>query len=97
MPSKFKVAMLPKKEMDAAVRAKNNYQLAIIGKIDFRTRTLTLVYGDFIAHETTLDVFVPSGTKGTDSWCEPDFTDFEITDWGQTVRFGRYEAAVMHL
>jgi hypothetical protein len=91
------LSLLPKKQMDAAVRSKGNYQLAILGKVDFTTRTLTLVYGDFSVHEATLDVFRPSGTYGTPSWCEPDFRDFEITDWGQAVRFGPYEAAVMHL
>lgn len=50
---------------------------------------LTLMMGDLSRIEIPLAFFRPSGDGTT-----PDFNDLHVIDYGQTVKFGPYEAAV---
>lgn len=61
--------------------------LIIGGSADLIEGIVVLIRGDFTSVLVPFDWFEPSGTT------EPDFTDFEVIDYGQTVRFGGYEAA----
>ncbi len=49
---------------------------------------MTLWNGDLRAFTVPLEVFTPSGDGTT-----PDFSDFSLTDYGQTIKFGPYEAS----
>lgn len=48
---------------------------------------VTLVRGNFERITIPLSIFRPSGTS------KPDFTRFELDDYGHSVRFGEYEAS----
>jgi len=81
------LASLPTEELVGALGARDKQPyLFIAGKIEEENLTLWLVNGKSIV--VPLDIFKPSG-DGT----APDFNDFAITDYGNTVRFGKYEAA----
>lgn len=62
--------------------------LVIGGFISESDQTLTLVRADYRAVTVPLSTFKPSGTTA------PDFTRFEIIDYGHGLRFGEYESAV---
>lgn len=62
--------------------------LIIAGSIDLDREELILITGDFSLLTVSLSEFKTSG-DGT----KPDFNDFEVIDYGHTLRFGRYEAA----
>lgn len=57
------------------------------GAIDMEFRLLTLVRGNREFITVPLSVFHPLGNN------TPDFTRFELDDFGHSVRFGEYEAA----
>ena len=79
--------ILPVEELKEALAAPNRDELFVGGVIDSTSKLIVLFRG-------TLDpVVVPF------AWFNrrnpnpgPDFNDFEITDYGQTVRLGEYEA-----
>lgn len=56
------------------------------GIVDRATGTLALVRGNFERLIVPLSMFHPSGRRS------PDFRSFELDDYGQTLRFGGYEA-----
>jgi len=58
------------------------------GMVDRDNNMLVLYRGDFDRLLVPLDFFMKK-----DQAVKPDFADFDITDVGQTLRFGDYEAA----
>lgn len=56
------------------------------GTLSVDLGTLTLVRGDLVRKTVPLTLFRPSGKSS------PDFSRFELDDFGQTLRFGNYEA-----
>lgn len=71
-----------------ALAAKNRDQLFIGGTVDKASETVTLWRGNLDSLAVPFSAFPPSGDG-----IAPDFDDFAVTDGGQTVRFGKYEAA----
>ena len=79
---------LPSNELAEALEAENKADLFIGGSVDRSSETITLWRGCL----TPLTVPFSAFEKSRDG-IEPDFAKFEVTDFGQTVRLGRYEAA----
>lgn len=79
---------LPPRELAEVLVSDKRHNLVIGGFVDTQTETLTLYRGDFEKFSVPLSLFKPSGT-GT----LPDAAALEVTDYGQTVRLGDYEAA----
>jgi len=65
--------------------------LAIGVMVDSLEETVYVVYADLSFKTVPFSKFKPSGTFGSKYYCEPDFKDFAITDWGLSIRFGNYE------
>lgn len=61
--------------------------LFIGGLVDAKSEALVLVRGDLSRVVVPLSIFGASGIS------KPDFRRFEVDDYGQTIRFGSYEAA----
>ena len=80
--------LLPREELLAALAASNRDQLFIGGTIDTDDGVVVFYRGNLEPLVVPLDWFTVSG-DGT----RPDPTRFAITDFGQTVKFGDYEAA----
>ena len=79
---------LPQEELAEALSAGNRHELFIGGTVDKDSETVTLWRGNLDPLVVPLSAFTPSGKGAT-----PDFDDFAVTDYGQTIRFGDYEAA----
>ncbi len=79
---------LSPEELDEALSAENRADLFIGGSVDENTKTITLWRGNLEAIVIPFSAF-PSSGDGT----RPDFSDFGVTDYGQTIRLGKYEAA----
>src|SRR5207249_5517482 len=62
--------------------------LIIGGVVDQGTKTLTVYRGDLGRLTVPQSVFQPSG-DGT----APDFSDFEVIDFGHAIRLGPYESS----
>ena len=82
---------LPPNELCEVLQAEEETRrtLAIGGAIDEASRQIVLVLGDLELVRVPLGILKPSG-DGT----KPDFSRFEIRDFGHSVAFGEYEAAV---
>ena len=79
---------LPQEELAEALSADNRHELFIGGTVDKESETVTLWRGNLEA------LVVPfSACPASGAGVAPDFDDFAVTDYGQTVRFGKYEAA----
>jgi hypothetical protein len=61
--------------------------LFIGGEMDQELGVFSLARGDFRRIAVRLSIFRPSADAS------PDFSRFELDDYGQTIRFGRYEAS----
>ncbi|MCZ6698751.1 MAG: helix-turn-helix transcriptional regulator [Planctomycetota bacterium] len=61
--------------------------LFIGGVLDPKSKALALVRGDLSRIVVPLTIFKASGAS------KPDFGEFEVEDYGQTIRFGNYEVA----
>jgi hypothetical protein len=81
-------AFLPPEEMSEVLEAANKNELVIGGALDERSRTLTLYRGDGGLLIVPLTTFRPSGEG-----LRPNFDKFVVTDYGQTLKFGEYEAS----
>ncbi len=81
-------AFLPPEELACVLQSPDRQFLFIGGSVDHKSRTCTLWRGDLSSIVVPFDAF-PAAGDGT----RPDFQDFSVTDYGQTLRFGRYEAA----
>jgi hypothetical protein len=79
---------LPHRELAEVLASENRHNLVIGGFVDPQTETLTLYRGDFEKFSVPLSIFKPTGV-GT----APDPSALEVTDYGQTIRLGEYEAA----
>lgn len=79
---------LPPDELAEALHASNAVDLFIGGSVDPRSETVTLWRGNLESLTVPFSVFETSGDG-----VEPDFSQFSVTDFGQTVRLGEYEAA----
>lgn len=80
-------AFLEPEELAAALQAKNRCDLFIGGFVDDSTKTVTLWRGDLEPLTVPYSAFPESGDG-----IKPDFTRFKVTDYGQTIRLGAYEA-----
>lgn len=79
---------LPPDELAEALQAENSSDLFIGGSLDPANQTITLWRGSLEPLTVPFSAFEKSGDG-----IEPDFDRFSVTDSGQTVRFGDYEAA----
>jgi hypothetical protein len=75
-------------EMAEIIGSRDRRKYVVGGAVDPGTDTLTVVRGDLSLLTVPLSVFRPSGTS------KPNFRRFDVTDFGQTIRFGEYEADV---
>lgn len=80
--------VLPLEELAEVFVAPNRDELFIGGIVDRQDRVVVLYRGDMEPLLVPTTWFEPSGNG-----VEPDFASFEVTDFGQTIRLGRYEAA----
>ena len=79
---------LPPDELAEALQAENSPDLFIGGSVDPANQTITLWRGNLEPLTVPFSAFEKSGDG-----IVPDFEMFSVTDSGQTVRFGDYEAA----
>jgi hypothetical protein len=82
-------AFIAAEDLAEVLHSDNCENLLIGGCVDNETKTITLWRGNLCPLIVPFDAFEKSG-DGT----EPDFDSFSITDCGQTVQLGKYEAAV---
>ncbi|HEY5315204.1 MAG TPA: helix-turn-helix transcriptional regulator [Pirellulales bacterium] len=79
---------LPREELGEVLAANNKDDLFIGGTVSKDTATITLRRGNLESLVVPFSAFKPSG----DGVC-PDFDHFSVTDYGQTIKLGDYEAA----
>src|SRR5271167_1074152 len=79
---------LPLDELAEVLADERRGELFIGGYADEQNDTLTLVRGDLRRLSVPVSMFLPSGKGET-----PDPSRLAFTDYGNTVRLGRYEAA----
>jgi hypothetical protein len=80
--------LLPREELLAVIASESPGDLFIGGAVDPTTQSVVLYRGNLEPLVVRLDWFEPSGDG-----VRPDVTKFAVTDFGQTVGFGEYEAA----
>lgn len=83
-----KKVWLAEDELIEAVTAENSEDLFIGGVASKDYRSVALRRGDFSKLIVPMELFRPSG-DGT----KPDFSRFSVTDYGNTLKFGDYEAS----
>jgi DNA-binding XRE family transcriptional regulator len=79
---------LSAEELGEVLVARNKEDLFICGSVDNESQTVTLWTGTLDSIVVPFSAFAASG-DGT----APDFDNFEVIDYGQTLRFGDYEAS----
>ena len=79
---------LPNRELVSALLRGDASERFIGGIVDLKSKTITLLKGDAETIIIPFSLFPPSGNG-----VKPDFAKLGFTDYGQTVRFGPYEAA----
>lgn len=84
-----RAGFLPITELTDALCAVNKADLFIGGTVDHDSKTVTFWRGNFQTITVSMTSFEKSG-DGT----VPDFSKLLITDGGQSVQLGKYEAAV---
>jgi len=80
---------IPAEELAEVLEADNRADLIIGGSVNHATETITFWRGNLMPLTVPFTAFEKSG-DGT----RPDFNEFSMTDSGQTVKLGDYEAAV---
>jgi hypothetical protein len=80
---------LPAEELAEVLGAEQRANRFLGGFVNQESQTVTFWRGNLESLTVPCSNFEPSGDGTT-----PDFADFSITDGGQTVKFGDYEAAV---
>jgi hypothetical protein len=75
-------------QLVAVLQSDEKKDLFISGLIDEGSETITLWRGDLASMVVPLSAFHESGLG-----VEPDWSRFEIADYGQTLQFGEYQAA----
>jgi hypothetical protein len=83
-----KSAVLPLEELAEVLRTPDRATLAIAASHNVETEHLTVWRGDFQTIVMPTSAFHTGGTG-----VRPDFDDIAVTDYGNTLRLGRYEAA----
>lgn len=83
---------LPPEELAAVWQSSHASDLFIGGSVDQASQTVTLWRGNLEPLTVPFSAFQPSGDGVT-----PDFSRFSVTDCGQTIRLGDYEAAASAL
>ena len=81
-------SFLEPEELAEALKAQNRRDLFIGGLVDTTTKTITLWRGDLEPLTVPFTAFPKSGDG-----IKPDFNRFGVTDYGQTLKLGDYEAA----
>ena len=79
---------LPPEELAEALAAKNRADLFVGGLVDHSSEMVTLLRGNLETLAVPFSAFPTSGDG-----IIPSFDEFAVTDSGQTVCFGEYEAA----
>ncbi|MBI2827439.1 MAG: helix-turn-helix domain-containing protein [Planctomycetia bacterium] len=79
---------LPPDELTEVLVARNRNDLFIGGTVDFASETVTLWRGNLDSLVVPFAAFPPSGDR-----IAPDFRRFAVSDYGNTVCLGKYEAA----
>jgi hypothetical protein len=81
--------LLPKDQLCAVLAgpADATRDVLVGGVVDTELGLMMLVRGNLNQITVPLSIFRPSGTS------TPDFSCFELDDYGHTVRFGEYEAS----
>ena len=85
---RFDGAFLPPEELSEVLAADNGEDLILGGTIDKTSRTITLWKGNLDSVTVPFAAFRPSGDG-----IRPDFSSFAVTDYGQTLVLGEYQAA----
>ena len=80
---------LPDEEMIEVLECEWSDKLIIGGVVDFEDACLILWTGTLERIFALFEIFEPCGTGVL-----PDFTQFKVIDYGNTLQFGEYEAAV---
>ncbi len=80
---------IPAEELAEVLEAENRPDLFIGGSVDKATETITFWRGDLKPLTVPFSAFEKAGDGA-----EPNFDRFSVIDCGQTVRLGKYEAAV---
>jgi DNA-binding Xre family transcriptional regulator len=80
---------LTPENLTEVLRTEHRSDLFIGGNVNHTTKTITFWRGNLKPLTAPFSAFGKSG-DGT----EPDFEDFSVIDYGQTVKLGNYEAAV---
>jgi DNA-binding Xre family transcriptional regulator len=75
-------------QLAAVMASKNRADLLIGGDVDSDDQVVLLYRGDLTPLLVPFSAFPKSGNG-----IEPDFSQFSIEDYGQTIRFGEYEAS----
>ncbi len=78
--------------MHEIMKADNRADLFIGGGVHRDQETMHFCRGSYQWLKVPITWLGLAWRKPQDEW--PDFDDFEITDYGQTVRLGEYEFAV---
>lgn len=86
-----KITCLKKEELLEVFNSPNCHELVVSVSVYSTLGVVKFLTGDMNMHIIPLDSIEPSGTTS------PDFTKPYITDCGQTVGFGDYEADVKTL
>jgi hypothetical protein len=79
--------LLPDHELAEVLSAENRNDLFVGGVVDAADRVLILYRGNLDRVLVPFDWFIGDGPD------QPDFGDFELEDYGQTIRLGEYAAA----
>ena len=83
---------LPLEELGEVLADDRKADLVIGGIVDHELKIITLWRGSFEPLSVPFSAFTPSG-----SGVAPDFNKFRVTDYGQTIQLGPYEAATESL
>lgn len=83
---------LPTEELAEVLLDNQKVDLVIGGIVDHCTQNITLWRGSFEFLIVPFTAFAPSGNG-----VYPNFSQFRVTDYGQTIQLGLYEAATEEL
>lgn len=81
--------LLPPDQMAEVLGLENRDEYCIGGSVDRETETVTLFRGDLSTVVVPFSFFEPSSVA-----VAPDFARFSVSDSGQTLAFGEYEASM---
>ena len=82
------VSLLPIEELREVLASGERADLFVAGVVDPAAEVVVLYRGDLAPVVVPFAWFLRRGPAP-----RPNFRDFQVTDYGQTVRFGKYEAS----